>query len=681
MTRPTAIHPTNTKNLKLKIKENVDIATIPKPQPQTVSLQTIDRKRPVMQMKRRISGTTNTLSFSSGHQETTREPRSANRNTTADVPCSPAPSELSSASLTSSSTSNTHGGTCSSTANEAKSITSGGLSLTSSDKTIVAQTEVLQGGCLPGDTIQVKVSVDHTKAIKSMQGIIMTFYRMARIDTHPAIPLGPSQGNTKAKYEDYYPKSRTGLGGLSLSSAGSSRTFLQDDFNQNIAPLIFDPQSLTAVLKTSIQVPEHIFPSIGNVPGSMISFKYYVEIIIDLRGKLGQDRLLPRFSMTNTPQHAYEDPKISMTEGKDGITFAATPGFNFLLTDNIRRQKGIVFTRTEVLVGTKDSVRLRSKQKEDINGKDRHSQDLEALSNLGTGSTYMNDPRQQSRGDRSSQNDRSSDLNNVEDSPRIPLPQPSEEPSDEKEQIRRAEQMLLPSEPPQENSSWQNVNPGASAPFALDEDDFIDRYRHGQPAPRYEARPSVHSVQNARSRQSSLTLSSPTPILYDFTNESSINKPDAGDDPENQRLRPQTGLLSGSHSEAVATDHITTSDQANGSGYERTLASPGEESSLSTRQRSAMPVLQSNGLSDDPRTEAMPVISGPDKQEMERARLEQLASAPEVDSADMEVGRPTADVTTIGPSAPIVDEELEDRSLYHGDTSTSSHEDLPRYRQ
>ncbi|RAL63135.1 hypothetical protein DID88_004217 [Monilinia fructigena] len=82
----------------------------------------------------------------------------------------------------------------------------------------------------------------------------------------------------RLKHEEYYPKSKTGLGGLSLSSAGSTSVF-RKDLSQTFAPLIVDPTTLTAQVTASVRVPEDCFPTICGVPGQMVNFKYQVEVI------------------------------------------------------------------------------------------------------------------------------------------------------------------------------------------------------------------------------------------------------------------------------------------------------------------------------------------------------------------------------------------------------------------
>lgn len=404
-----------------------------------------------------------------------------------DPPRSPVPSEISSASLTGSSTSSDQTGTRTPPWSTLNGATQSSLS---QEIAASATTELLQGGCMAGETIPIRVSVQHAKHVKNMQGIIITLFRQGRIDTHPAIPLGPCRRGKKVEYEDYYPKSRTGLGGLSLSSAGSSRSFRQD-LNQIFAPIIVDPHTHTHVVNTSISVPVDSFPTVSCVPGAMISFNYYIEIVVDLRTKVGsQDRIRPHLSMTSAQQHSYGDPRISRHEGIDGISYLSTPGYSCLITDQLRRTKGVVFTRTEIIVGTRDSTRNRGKQREERHlggdgslggsiqlGREQDPQDPE-----------FDQERRQSISE--SQDGQQQAANPVRDQQTIYVPSPPdlEVELDEKERLRRAEQRLLPSAPPQADAPLPSV---PTAPPAIDEEDFIRRYGLGPSAPAYEG-PSTH---------------------------------------------------------------------------------------------------------------------------------------------------------------------------------------------
>lgn len=400
-------------------------------------------------------------------------------HTEEDPPRSPVPSEISSASATGSSISSNpislrtpHIGNSTGTNQDANAVPY--------QDTAYAKTEVLQGGCLPGDPLPIRIEIHHTKPIKSMRGVIITLFRQGRIDTQPPMPLGPVRKGEKPKYEDYYPKSRTGLGGLSLSAAGSSRSFRQD-LNQVFAPIIIDPQSLTQVINTSIQAPFDLFPTISCVPGAMITFNYFVEIVLDLRGKVGsQDRILDHLSVTNMPQHGYGDPRISKYEGKEGVSYLSTPGFNYLITDQLRRTKGVLFTRSKIIVGTRDSVRRRGKQREGRSLPDS-SRSLEASIELGR----ELEPKELmvEHEERLSQvQDEQIDGTNYSSPHRtVPIPPPTAEDSlDEKARMKRAEQSLLPSAPPLDDDPSSTLL--ASAPPAIDEEDFIRRYGFSVPA-------------------------------------------------------------------------------------------------------------------------------------------------------------------------------------------------------
>ena len=415
-----------------------------------------------------------------------------------DPPRSRAPSEISSADTTDSTSSNV---SCSINP-PVRTVIEGAEDaiINPPQNTISAQIEVLQGGCLAGDSFSVRVSIKHNTAFKSMQGIIITLYRQGRIETHPALPLGPQRRGGKPKYEDCYPRSFTGLGGLSLTSAGSSRSFRQD-LNQIFAPIIVDPRSLTTVIHTSIQAPVHLFPTISCVPGGMVSFKYYVEVVVDLRAKLGsQDRLRPHLSMTSGIQHGYGDAKMTRIECSEGVSYAATPGFGYLVTDQLRRIKGVVFTRTEMIVGTKDSSRKRQKQREDQSAVDENRpSNVSAI--LSDEITQDQDIEPERRESYDEESDNPCPLAGDQEQPPTDIIPPAEieEDLDEKGRLRRAEERLLPSAPPQDEELSSSTAPIPSAPIADDEEDFARRYGQEHPAPAYDG-PQDDKLERERQR-------------------------------------------------------------------------------------------------------------------------------------------------------------------------------------
>jgi len=201
--------------------------------------------------------------------------------------------------------------------------------------------------------VPVNVTVNHTKAIKSLQGVIVTLYRQARVDMHPSLPV-ISLDKVQAR-EDYYPRSRTGLGGLSLSAAGSSQVWRKDLF-QTFAPLYIDPVTMSTDVKVVIRVPDDSMPTIRNVPGDMISFKYHVEVIIDIHGKLaGIDSSRPLNhagpQSTNNAQTEVGDPMLTAW------------GTNCVDTTALRRDKNAIKYTFDLIIGTKDSLKSRGKRR------------------------------------------------------------------------------------------------------------------------------------------------------------------------------------------------------------------------------------------------------------------------------------------------------------------------------
>lgn len=489
LTRPSTIAPTATCDRSFQLVETVDISAFPQSKPRVVSMETLSR-RSVM-MSARKTGKLPSI-CKSPTSSNLRPQNSANGSNSSDPPQSnepqsPVSSTRSAASATSSSASAYQTGLA--RPFPKTSVDSNHRTSKDSvpDHIVTATIELLRSGCLPGDKLPLQILINHNKPVKSLQGIILTMYREGHVDTHPAIPLGPSQSKKKQEYEDYYPKSRTGLGGLSLSTAGSSSGF-RKDLSQRFVPLIVDPHSLTAMIKTSIQVPDDVFPTITSVPGAMISFKYFVEVVIDLRGKLtGQDRFLPRLNMTSgTPTYGYGDSKHNGRDGSDSLMVSAASGLDLLVTEQIRREKGVVSVLFEVVVGTQDSSRKRGRQA----GGSRFS----GVSQMEDGKASDEDRTREAFGvstDQMQADNLPRDIDHQKESQFYDhrpcttsgsdywqsnaIPPPIfEEDQDEKSRIRRAEQQLLPSAPAEQNnalaSGIQDYQP--SAPEAFDDEDF-----------------------------------------------------------------------------------------------------------------------------------------------------------------------------------------------------------------
>jgi hypothetical protein len=334
--------------------------------------------------------------------------------------------------------------------------------------------------------------INHNRQIRSPHGIIITLYRQGRIDIHPAIPLGPSDAEGKKVYEDFIPKSRTGLSGLSLGTSRSNSVFRKDLF-QTFAPVIIDPITMTATVKTSIRIPEDAFPTITRVPGAMISFRYYVEAVIDLRGKLtAQDRFLPWLNMGTSGANFSPGGHVITAPGQH-IGGSATSNWstNILDTGPIRREKGVVAMMFEVVVGTRDSSRKLQQATDETlsvtadatNTLQPAAQDVDHDVNhtdetgngedhYDEGDYYAEDGYYDYEEEGSYWPDHPPLEDQHYDSPeetRNGLD--TQEPEDEKSRLQRAEAMLLPSRPPGESSGVShNAGSTPTAP-EISEDD------------------------------------------------------------------------------------------------------------------------------------------------------------------------------------------------------------------
>ncbi|KAI9818043.1 MAG: ph-response sensor protein [Pycnora praestabilis] len=517
LTRPTAISPTTIYSRKIYLVESIDVASLHQPKPRVITLEPIHRRSKPRKSKKLSDHGKAISSESKTGAEAAECPESASVRSSGvleDPPQSPALSDVSSESGVGSSIGSFRIGP--SPLSATSGIIGDGRSSINSlaDKTITATVELLRGGCLRGDMLPLKVSIKHTKAIKSLHGIIITFYRQGRIDYHPESLLGfggKAQNAEKAKYEDYLPKSRTGLGGLSLSSAGTSNVF-RKDLSQTFAPILIDPRSLTTEVNASVRVPEDAFPTITTVPGAMISFRYFVEVVLDLGGKLaGHDRVASRLGMPNTPRsHSSESPMTARIDENRG-NMITTWGGPIVETDQIRREKSVVVALFPVIVGTMDSGRKRTRRVDEqyVDGRDVMHHDLKESHTI---SLPPETPEQQSQGYREGNDafapgyntsqseypcDQSHPHGPTESRDPVPPPDiPNESAIDEKTRMRRAEERLLPSSPPtgNENAALAAAAYMPSAPIMEDVDHHdLREHNHtteGINAPNYTG-PSV----------------------------------------------------------------------------------------------------------------------------------------------------------------------------------------------
>lgn len=480
---------------KIELVEQVDVGTLPAPRPRTIYLQPISKRS----KKKKPAGSTvserGTAIAADGAGESSSDfdsTRAVETSTEGSLvaddanqdahqnPRSPVNSDLRSEVSGDSAVS---GSTGLSSRERADPNQSGSLgtvqvgaarkSVSSKDKTITTTIELMKSGCLPGDTISVKVDVQHTKRIKSLYGVIVTLYRQGRVDSAPPVALFKNiskEEQRRLEKEEYYPKSKTGLGGLSLSSAGTCSVF-RKDLSQAFSPLIIDPATLTASVTTSVRVPENSFPSIRGVPGEMISFKYRLEVIVDLGGKLA--------NAIQIQQNPRVGPAAGvLTSGREGASGLASFDGSLVNTDPLKREKGVIYDSFELVVGTTDTS--------------RRGKAVSSPSNLGLDGAAYNENGAWPAG----WEDEGYGAEDAYAQEYVPYPGESaaqypywnggsQEPADpaphyippppdfadesglsEKERVRRAEQRLLPSQP-----EAQALTAGPSAPAAYSGDD------------------------------------------------------------------------------------------------------------------------------------------------------------------------------------------------------------------
>ncbi|CAG8950446.1 hypothetical protein HYFRA_00006942 [Hymenoscyphus fraxineus] len=593
ITRPTSIAATSTVEQNVNLVETVDIGPMLPPKPRVISLEPIAKRPKKKKTVKSKEGEANDPSSGSEVPRTNHSPRpddSASQCGSTEPTGNPRSPVLSgdahsihSAGTSADSTVSSSTGLSfrlgpvpsSATKSARDSVGTGSRVSSASEKTITATIECLKAGCLPGDNIPVKISIQHAKAIKSVNGIIVTLYRQGRIDSAPPLSLFKDIKGKQAerlKHEEYYPKSKTGLGGLSLTSAGSSSMF-RKDLAQTFAPIIVDPVSLTAIVNASVRVPEDAFPTISCVPGQMITFKYMVEVVVDLGGKIA----------------GHVPATTSGTRNDANPNMVSAFGVSIVDTDHIRREKSVVACVFEVVVGSTDSARLRGRGNSTV----KRSHDWAVVSPESPRSRnealqYSNhstnaDPRNPYPYYENSYDEDYADYDHQDYSygqesyypsepsqpahSQLSVPRPQlNEGLSEKERLRQAEEHLLPSQPPSDYhngaSSSLRVPSGPSAPpsahplGSLDEhyDAESETPHVGPSAPPFSAPSSDISVPHGPSAPPLESLDPNAPL------------PPTDDKQELERRR----LLS----EASAPEFLSDEDDNAGEGSSRARRRP-----------------------------------------------------------------------------------------------------------
>ncbi|KAM0667438.1 hypothetical protein ACQRIT_003505 [Beauveria bassiana] len=530
LTRPTAIAPTVSCDKRVLLLEKIDIGHLPPPRSRTIFLEPISkrtrRKRsavldraPAPIPEPPSTGVPNDHASEAGSVERTAATSDSARDaahpehnrgpTQIDVR-----SEVSGESARSISTAFSRSDVT--PLSHVSAFKSPSKQKIVDNKTITATIELLKGGCLAGDMVSVRVSVQHIKRLKSLTGVIVTLFRQSKIDSAPAASLF-SGNDLEAIGDDGYPRSRTGLAGLSLSSTSSTSMF-RKDLDQNTAPLIIDPSSLHASVTCSLKLPDDAFPTIRGVPGAMVSFRYHIEVIVDLGGKLSS-QMLQGGQQSTTRLGQY------MTSGQDSA-YGPRVATNIIDTTPLRRQKGVVSVSMETVVGTVDSSRRRkplrisprhstprvpeSDEDDSIRAElnerpaltaspatyttplagDRHYASQPPLPHSSRANSSSAGPSQPDYHAHSQLNGYSREAAPAY----IPQPQlPDSRTMSEKERIQQAETRLLPSQPPAAGPS----SAPASAPAGDGDDNIYDAQEPSPRQPPPSAGPSAPTEDEA----------------------------------------------------------------------------------------------------------------------------------------------------------------------------------------
>lgn len=533
VTRPVTMMPTFTTHEKIKFQDSLDIEAFNVPKSRVITLEPMSRRGKVKRVAQTASQGTHDTS-SRGHLSRNNTQNSTVTGATLnEPPLSPVPSDNTVATTATASSSSFRQAENESPVRRSSPERSDAHSsrTSTSAHTITATTELPRHGALPGDSIPVRVSVSHTKPyVKGV--VIVTLYRLGRVDMYPAIPLASKGKDKQPEYEDVYPKSKTGLGGLHFGTSSPTSVF-RKDLSQSSTMMVVNPATLTADITTSVRVPDAAFPTISTVPGAMISFTYHIEVVIDLFGKLGETRLLPRLTSS--------DPMFTPTQD-GGNQLTSEWSNNILDTSQLRRTKSVVTFEMSVTVGTKDSSRRKMQpamQPEVQRDGNAHTGQEQQWPEEDWGQEgydwYYDEHGQPQWYDPSYYDPHSYDgydgyqnghwnhhypqqLNYGQPQANIvPPPEPQEE-VDEKTRLRRQEELLMPSRPPQGGESSSSATALApSAPVLSNgTDSDSDALHDGIVTPATPGPPaSVNSARSADTVRPYSTSPPPMPVVSD----------------------------------------------------------------------------------------------------------------------------------------------------------------------
>ncbi|KAI5966310.1 RIM8 [Candida pseudojiufengensis] len=187
--------------------------------------------------------------------------------------------------------------------------------------TIKVILNVPQRGYLRGESIPVKLSINHLKKVQDLNGIIITFVRVCRLDNGPD---------------------------------GVVESF-RKDLQQVVLPLYVDPITFQSEIQSSLRVPADSFPTITGCP--LVSFQYFIEVLINLSGKsiiVDPEAITDRHS----PDSQQQDQQHQITS-IENFQFNFNSSLqhqkdrsNFINTDRFKRSKKFLQLTSEIYIGT-----------------------------------------------------------------------------------------------------------------------------------------------------------------------------------------------------------------------------------------------------------------------------------------------------------------------------------------
>lgn len=161
---------------------------------------------------------------------------------------------------------------------------------------IVVSVNIGQRGFLRGETVPVKISIQHIRSIKSLAGVVTTLSRISR-----------------------------------MSGEGLEAQSFRKDLYQTVSPLYTDPATFACTITSNLRIPPETFPTTKG--HKVISFQYCIEVVIDLEGKSALQQLGDSETGNHHAKHGHVD------------------------TDKLKRSKGVVCLWSEVVIGTNRSSR------------------------------------------------------------------------------------------------------------------------------------------------------------------------------------------------------------------------------------------------------------------------------------------------------------------------------------